>query len=260
MIAALRYEWVRVATIRSTRFALVLCFLAIGLIAWAASAPTYHEFDQNGPVGDPTVEWWGAFTQPTLLTAIFAAIVASQNIGQEYRFGLIRLTLTAFPQRWSVLGAKLVSVVATGLVFAVVSYAASWIGVALRGYPTPPAVAAPGEPAILLRGAVFLVLWSLSAWALAGITRQTAIGIAVPVVSGFILEQILGGVLSERVPWLQDVLPWSNASRWFAEPLVAPEGIEQHFPPTGWQGLGIFSVWVVVLVVLEVVAFLRRDA
>ena len=260
MIAALRYEWVRVSTVRSTRVAVILCFLSVGLIAWAASAPTYTEFDQNGPVGDPTVEWWGAFSQPTLLTAIFASVVVSQNIGQEYRFGLIRLTLTAFPQRSHILTAKLVSVVVTGLVFAAVSYAASWIGVTLRGYPTPPPVAAPGDPALLLRGAAFLVLWSLSAWALAGITRQTAIGIAVPVVSGLIVEQILGGVHAEKAPWVQDVLPWSNATRWFSEPTVVPEGIDQHFPPVGWAALGVFAVWVLVLVVLEIVAFLRRDA
>lgn len=262
MIAALRYEWVRVTTIRSTRIALIITLLGAGLLAWLASTPTYSNFDEFGnPVGPPTVGWWDAFAQPLLFTAILVSVVASQNIGQEYRFGLIRLTLTAFPQRPRMVSAKLISVVVTGLVFGLVSYAASWIGVTVRGYPTPPPEATPVDSTFLLRGLVFLVLWGLSAWALAGLTRQTAIGIAVPVVSGFIVEQIVGGLLNERAPWLQDILPWSTAGRWFATVPPPVEGVpEQHWPPVGWAALGTFAVWVVVLVVLEVVAFLRRDA
>lgn len=275
MIAALRYEWVRVTTVRSTRIALVLCFLAVGLLAFAGTAPTYREFDQNGPVGPATVDWWGAFSQPLLLTAVFVSVVASQNIGQEYRFGLIRLTLTAFPQRWRILVAKIVSVVVVGVVFAAVSYAAAWAALALHRYPTPPTtveidgaqvpVDVPGvDSTLLLRGVVFLVLWALSAWALAGITRQTAIGIAIPVVSGFILEQILGGFLSDRAPWLRDVLPWSTATRWLASADQfggGPGGDPTaQIPPVGWAALGVFGVWVLALGVLEVVAFLRRDA
>lgn len=261
MIAALRYEWVRVSTIRSTRISLVLAFLAVAFLAWASSAPFYSTFDENGPVGPPTVEWWGAFAQPLLLAAIFASVVASQNIGQEYRFGLIRLTLTAFPQRPRMVTAKIVSVIATGLAFTVVSYAGSWVGVALRGYPAPPDEAPAVDSTFLLRGAVFMVLWALSAWALAGITRQTAIGIAVPVVSGFILEQILGGILADRAPWLQDVLPWSTAARWFATTDGFGGGDPAaHMPTVGRGALGVFGVWVLVLVVLEIVSFLRRDA
>jgi ABC-2 type transport system permease protein len=261
VIAALRYEWVRVSTIRSTRIALIIAVLAAALLGWVATAPTYSNFDETGPVGPPTVAWWDAFGQPLLFAAILASIVAAQNIGQEYRFGLIRLTLTAFPQRPRIVAAKLVSVVLTGVVFAAVSYAGSWVGVTVRGYPAPPPEAAPVDSTYLLRGVVFLVLWAISAWALAGITRQTAIGIAVPVVSGFIVEQILGGVLADRVPWMQDVLPWSNATRWLAAPLVPVEGIpDQHLPPVAWGAVGVFAVWVVVLVVLEIVSFLRRDA
>jgi ABC-2 type transport system permease protein len=261
VIAALRYEWVRVSTVRSTRISLVLAFLVVGLLAWAGSAPTYNEFGPDGPVGPPTVAWWDAFAQPLLLAAIFAAVVASQNIGQEYRFGLIRLTLTAFPQRSHVLTAKLVSVVATGLVFTAVSYAGSYAALLVRGYATPPPESPPADATFLLRGAVFMVLWALSAWALAGLTRQTAIGIAVPVVSGFIVEQILGGVLADKAPWLQDILPWSTSTRWFVtSSAFGGDDPTVHVPPVGWAALGVFGVWVLVLVVLEIVAFVRRDA
>jgi ABC-2 type transport system permease protein len=187
-------------------------------------------------------------------------VVASQNLGQEYRFGLIRLTLTAFPQRGRILVAKALSVVVVALVFTLVSYLASWIGVTLHGYPVPPAASAAVDSTFLLRGAVFLVLWSLSAWALAGITRQTAIGIAVPIVSGLILEQILGAVLRDRASWLVDILPWSTAARWAtAAPSDGTPEFVSH-APVGWMALLVFGGWVLALVALETASFLRRDA
>lgn len=263
MIAALRYEWVRLTTVRSTWICLVLTFLGVAFLAWAVATPFYSNYDDAGnPLGEPSVAWYDAFSGPLLFTAILASVVAAQNIGQEYRFGLIRLTLTAFPQRGQILAAKAAFVVLVAVVFTAVSYAASWVGVTIRGYPTPPADATPVDSTYLLRGLVFLVLWSLSAWALAGITRQTALGIAVPIVSGLVVEQIIGGVLSTKVPWLQDVLPWSNAARWSMtspEPPVPPDPTF-HFPPTGWAAVGVFTVWVVVFVALEIVSFVRRDA
>lgn len=262
MIAALRYEWVRVTTVRSTRISLVITFLGVALLAWLGSTPVYTSFDDTGsPVGPPTVAWWDAFSQPLLFAAIFASVVAAQNIGQEYRFGLIRLTLTAFPQRGRMVTAKIASVVATGVVFALVSYAASWVGVTVRGYPAPPPEAPPVDSTYLLRGVLFMALWALSAWALAGITRQTAIGIAVPVVSGFIVEQIVGGLLAERAPWVRDILPWSTGTRWSATAEMFGGGDPtRSVPPVGWAAIVVFGAWVLVLVVLEVVSFLRRDA
>ena len=47
---------------------------------------------------------------------MLASVLAAQSIGQEYRFGLIRLTLTAFPDRAQILVAKLVVVVGAALV------------------------------------------------------------------------------------------------------------------------------------------------
>jgi ABC-type transport system involved in multi-copper enzyme maturation permease subunit len=267
MIAAVRYEWVRIATVRSTRICLVLALVLAGGLAFLIASPHYTEFNENGPVGPELVEWWGAFEAPLALAAVLASVVAAQTIGQEYRFGLIRLTLTAFPKRLQILTAKILSVVLTGLVFAVASFLGSWIGVALRGYPTRPDTAPePVDSTILERGVLFVVLWALSAFAIAGITRQTALGIAVPLVSGLIVEQILASVLRDRADWLGDILPWSNAGRW---PLAATVDVAQpdgsvsppfHEPPVGWQSIGIFAVWVALFVVVEVVAFLRRDA
>lgn len=253
MMAALRFETVRVLTVRSTWISLVVTLLGVIGLAYLGTVPSEE------PNGETTVLWWNAFAQPLLLAAILSSVVAAQNIGQEYRFGLIRLTLTSFPQRGAILTAKAISVVVMGVVFALVSYLGSWIAVALRGFPLPPDSASAPDPTFLLRGVVFVVLWSLSAWAIAGITRQTALGIALPIVLGLIVEQILGAVVGESAPWLLAVLPWSSASRWSATPAdVSGDG--SVFIPVGWAGLGVFAAWVAVFVAVEVWSFLRRDA
>lgn len=261
MSAALRYEWVRITTVRSTRICLALALLfGLGL-GYLASNPQYTEFADGGvPVGEPTVDWYGAFGFPLLLVVVVASVVASQAIGQEYRFGLIRLSLTAFPRRGRLLAAKLVMVSLAAVVLALLSYLGSWIGVALHGFPTPPAGTVAPDSTFFLRGVVLVVLWALSAFALAGLTRQTAVGIAVPVISGLIVENILATLLRERAAWLVDVLPWSTAARWASSPLEAEPGVVIDSPPVGWAAMGVFAVWVVVLVAFEVVAFLRRDA
>ncbi|CAB4923984.1 unannotated protein [freshwater metagenome] len=257
MIASLRYEWVRISTVRSTKIFLVLALVLSAGLAYLIASPQHASFDDQGsPVGPETVNWFGAFGFPLTLVAVLASVVASQAIGQEYRFGLIRLTLTAFPRRLRTLSAKLIVVVLAGLAFALVSFLGSEIGVSLRGHPVPPEGVAAPDSSYLVRGAVFVVLWGLSAFAIAGVTRQTAVGIAVPIISGLIVENLLLFVLTNRADWLVKILPWSTAARWMSP--------DDSSDPLGravaWPALGVFGVWVLVFLVAQVVTFQRRDA
>ncbi len=254
MTAALRYEWVRISTVRSSRILVVALLVVTAALAWLMANPRFMEYDEAGnPIGPATVPWWNVFGLPLSLTAVLVSVVAAQAIGQEHRFGLVRITLTAFPRRPRILAAKLLVVAAACVALTLVSFVGSEIGLTIRGYPTPPASAEPPSDLYLLRGVVFVLLWALSSFALAGITRQTAVGIAVPVVSGVIVENLLIGLLSDRAGWLDHVLPWSTASRW-----AQSAGVDG--PPTGWAALGVLAVWVAVLLAVQVVAFLRRDA
>jgi len=261
VIAALRYEWVRVSTIRATRLLLGFTVTLSALVAWLVANPHVVLDDNGDPVGVSIIDWWTAFSVPLTITAVLASIVASQAIGQEYRFGLIRLTLTAFPDRVQILVAKLVVVVGAAAVFALVSFVGSGIGVTIRGHPLPPSGASAPDSTFLLRGVVFVALWSLASFALAGVTRQTGIGIAVPILSGLVVEQLLMAVVSDRMEWLVRILPWSTAGRWAQQ--AGDAGASSPFGtpvPVGWSAIGVFTVWVLVLLAVESVAFLRRDA
>jgi ABC-2 type transport system permease protein len=253
MTAALAYERVRITTIRSTWIMAVLSFLLPFGIASLVVSSSGGQTDPSGQPIEGSVDWLGAFAFPLTLTAILVSVVAAQAIGQEHRFGIIRLTLTTFPRRGSAIAAKIVVVSVASALLTLVSYAASWTALLVQGHPSPAEGAGP-DATFFLRGIVFIVLWGLSAFALAGITRQTAIGIAIPIVSGLIVENILGALLSERAEWFVRIMPWSTGSRW------ATESAEGLGLPVGWAALGVFGIWVAIGLAAQIALFLRRDA
>lgn len=260
MIAALRYELVRVRTVRSTWIGIAVAFVIALLLGYLIATPGEF-YDETGNLVGTSLDWLGAFTFPLSATAIVAAVLASQAIGQEYRFGIVRLTLSAFPRRGRVLTAKVLVVLLLSALVTTTSLLGSYLAVVLRGYPSSPDTAPAADSTYILRAFVFMALFALSAFALAGITRQTAVGVAVPIIAGYILEPILGVVLTDRADWLVRILPWSNATRWSQTPadatVVDPGSMQLA---VGWGALGIFAAWVVVLLALESWSFLRRDA
>jgi ABC-type transport system involved in multi-copper enzyme maturation permease subunit len=267
VIAVLRYEWVRITTVRSTRIMLVMTLLIAVGVGFLAGLPQ-DAYDQNGNQVAVPPDWYAAFgTLPMVIAAIFASVMAAQSIGQEYRFGIIRLTLTAFPKRVQVLMAKLTLVVVASLGVALLWIFGAWLGLVLHGLPTPPEGIPAPDSTFFLRGVLVVVLWALSAFALAGITRQTAIGIAVPLISGLVVEQILGAILRERAAWLVRVLPWSTGMRWAEQPVSGDPsaggggtGFGLEDLPVAWGAVGIFALWVVVLLGIQAMSFLQRDA
>jgi ABC-type transport system involved in multi-copper enzyme maturation permease subunit len=260
MISALRYELVRARTVRSTWIGLVVAFLIALLLGYLIATPGDF-YDDSGNLVGTSLDWLGAFTFPLSATAIVAAVLASQAIGQEYRFGIVRLTLSAFPRRGRILTAKVLVVLLLTAAVTVVSLLGSYLAVVLRGYPSAPDTAPAPDSTYVLRAFVFMALFALSAFALAGITRQTAVGVAVPIIAGFIIEPILGAVLTDRADWLVRILPWSTGGRWAQlppDPSLVEPGMQQL--AVGWGALAIFGVWVLVLLALEAWSFLRRDA
>ncbi len=106
MTDALRYEWTRLRTIRSTWW---LTGSAIGvavavsvLLSWAA----HHDFSQHPPTA-ADVDGFGAylvtqFSATGQLPSLVGFLVAMIGIfawGHEYRHGMIRASLTALNSR-----------------------------------------------------------------------------------------------------------------------------------------------------------------
>jgi len=128
MTAALKYEWTRLVTLRSTWW-LGGASIAVGAgftFFMAMALRLTSGSDIHGDLTERETSFYlnAAMTQFSNVDPMFyllAYVVAILGIlawGHEYRHGMIRATLTAVPQRWTVWVAKYV--VVAGCVTAVV--------------------------------------------------------------------------------------------------------------------------------------------
>lgn len=120
MTAALRYEWARLSTLRSTWWITIGSLLVgVGFTAIAAviirlglrsdeMAGEQLDGDMARFYVDAVMTQFSIVDPMFYLVAFVAAIVGVLGWGHEYRHGMIRATLTAVPQRWAVFTAKYV--------------------------------------------------------------------------------------------------------------------------------------------------------
>ena len=117
MIDALRFEWVRIRTLRSTYWLIGLAVLLSGVVALIIAVATRNDPDRLNVVTVGNIlTGGGSFAIPFI--PIFVAIIGVFATGHEYRHGTIQPTLMAIPQRSTLLIAKIV-LVALAAIFAV---------------------------------------------------------------------------------------------------------------------------------------------
>lgn len=247
MSGPLKYEWVRITTVRSTWILIALAVLVPAglalLVAWLVQV--------NGGGGQGP----GARTQSGVvgLLPISAAIlctIGAAAFGQEYRHELIRITLSLFPRRTPVFLAKAVMVIVFAAVTAVVAIAvislAEYLGSMISNESWSTDIV--GVPGLLAIG--YVTIFVLIAFALTALTRNQPLGIIVPIVLSVLIEPIIGGIASaQQWTWMDWVLPFSNGAV-----ALDANGAES------WGHLAIFGGWFLVLAIPAWLLFLRRDA
>lgn len=239
---ALTYEWRRARTIRTTWITSV--FVVIGLVAFALL----------GQVVVNAVEGPGAITVASIvdqalvanpIVIVLVSSLGAMAFGHEYRYGTIRLTLTAFPKRGLVFAAKLAMTVlvcvAAIAVAVAVSYAvlAASQGIAL-------ADSGISVPALIWHALVFTVTYGLLAFAVTVITRNHPLGIVAPLLL-FMVELLMVPALAGRAPWLPKLLPITAMNNWFNGEAVA-------------ASIAVVAVWVLGLLAIGLILLKRRDA
>lgn len=250
MTGSLRYEWVRISTVRSTW---VLVALAIVLPAGFAVFLTWLISAALGPAsGDPQGGPTGGITVFVPLVAALLCTIGAAAFGQEYRHGLIRITLSTFPRRTPVFLAKAVMVAAFTVVAAAAAIVAVVLGEALGGVIgggglqwDDAAVSGMG-----LRCLIYIVLFVLIAFALTALTRNQPLGIIVPILLATVVEGIISVIAQVNDwAWMTWVLPFTGAMAG-----VTGEG------PEAWGHLGVLALWFLVLAVPAWLLFEKRDA
>jgi ABC-2 type transport system permease protein len=192
---AVRAEWTKLGTLRSTRWALFVALIGTVLVSFLSA----HGVERHQPPGfyareafDPTNTSLAGFALASLVIGVLSVL----SMTGEYGSGTIRSSLAATPRRTVFFGAKAIvsGTVALGLGFAL-SFLSFFVGQAVLSGGAPTAsLGDPGVLRALLESGAFLALLALFGVGIGAIIRHSAGAIATFVGCTLLLPLVLHDV------------------------------------------------------------------
>lgn len=259
MSSALRFEWVRLRTLRSTYWLLGLGLIIAAGIAFIVAFATRN--DTVSAEDTAVILTGGAELAPFL--AIFLAIIGIFATGHEYRHGTIQPTLTAIPQRTRLLLAKVIMVAVAAAVIAIVSMAINFVLGSLYWDPAPDLGSEPLTE-VIPGYLVFVVLYAILGAGLGQLFRGVPSALVVLLVTPLIVETLIAGLsLWSALDWLQPALkflPFSAAGRLIATTPYEANGGPEFDYLDRWASGGVFAAFVAIILAVAWYLFKKRDA
>lgn len=268
MSAAFRYEWRRLWTIRSTYWliAITLAIQAVFTVVAAWGARAGGDVDREEVVSQ-IVTLGASFGYSPLITAYIIAMFGVFSFGHEYRYGMIRATLTAIPDRTAVFVAK---AVVTTLLAGVLSLVCCLIGMvaALVFLDTDGALASSGVWNVVLGATLYTMLFGLCGLAVAGLVRNQTGALALILLFPLVIESVLGVILrlvanlaDNNVDAIAKVFPFDAGAQMFARPSAELIDEVLGYEPFGPVAGGLILVgFTAALLGAAYALFRRRDA
>jgi hypothetical protein len=250
MTHAIRSEWIKLRSLRSTWYTLT-CLFVVGLgITVLASNGAGQAYADDPAAWDPTAHSLRSFIVAQLIVGVLGVLVVTS----EFATGLIRTSLTATPRRSRVLAAKVLVAAAVAVVAGqVLMFAAFLAGQPLIGDQGVPR-ARLGDPGVLkavLAGGLYLAVIALLAVGLGTIMRATA-GALTTLVGVVFLVPALAGIFPSWMQGLFDFWPTLGGSAALAT-LPDPDF------PHPWWNLGGMALGVAAVLAAAFVVLRRRD-
>lgn len=269
MTGALRYEWMRIRTIRSSYWmsalAIALTFgitLLMGLSISAADLD--DEFDSVDQVTTYIVLAGASGPVIPVMAAPFYAVMGVMAVGHEYRYGTNKATLSAIPDRVAVLAAKLVVLVAWVLASIAITLL---LGMAITWLLLDNPQFGSHLVRPLLNYTGYCVGFAVAGMGLAALLRNQTGAIVAALTWPLVVEPIIYGVslaISETtgggIGKLTNLLPSSAGRRSMFDPYEAIAGFGSI---EVWSiGAAVIVFWLGVILVLAAGAtsFVKRDA
>src|SRR5579863_939258 len=252
---ALRSEWTKLRSVRSTFWALtatVVLGIGLGAAISAAAAHGYAKSSASQKLSwDPT----GVSGAGMAIAQLAIAVLGVLCMSSEYSSGMIRTSLIAVPRRGRVLAAK--SLVFAGVTFVVgevTSFTAFFVGQALiNGHAPDAALGDPGVARAVVGAGLALTALAVLSVATGALLRHPAAGIACMIAVLFVL------------PGIAQALPdsWRNPVTEFwptqAGGQIASVHVAAHSLPP-WPGFGVMCLFVAIVYAIAWTLLDRRDA
>lgn len=255
--AALRLEWVRLTSLRST-FLVVLLAFGLGAAVALVVALAVRDEPLDPEVGAVVLTSGGALV-PLPLAAVMMAVLGVLAVGHDYRHGLVRPLLTAVPQRSALVLARLYVVTGVAATVTVLSMVAN-AGIAFLVTGERP----PLEVGVLRAMGGYVLLVVLWTWLAAGATwllRSTAAVLTGLFLLPLVVEPLVQGLtVLDSLTWLEPVarwLPFAAGRTMVLTPGAADAGGADL---TALQGGLVFGALVAVMLAAGWVRFASTDA
>ncbi|MEU1802450.1 ABC transporter permease subunit [Streptomyces sp. NPDC019937] len=252
---ALRSEWMKIRTLRSTAYSLLVTIglgVGLGLLFSAAGAARYDAGTAADRAAfDPTA----ASVKSYILAQLPLGQLGVLTVTSEYATGMIRTSLTSVPRRTRLLAAKAAVFAVVALVVGqVVGFAAFLVGQPVLGAKGVPN-ASLGDPGVfraVIGCGLYLAAIGLLGVALGTLLRATAGALAV-LVSTTLLIPVISTAFPES--WADVVATWwpTNAGSQIMAVRTDPDRLGP------WAGYGVLLASVAVVVTMAFVVFRRRD-
>jgi ABC-2 type transport system permease protein len=247
-------EWTKLRSVRSTYWTIVVSALATVAIAGLVCGRYVHDFDHMGP-GERQSDLTNFSLTGVYLAQIAFGTLGVLAISSEYGTGMIRATLTAVPQRRTVLAAKAaVLAAATIAVGEIMSFSAFGLGQAVLS--TKHIGVSLGDPGALRATAgagLYMAATAILGFGLGALIRHTAGALSA-----------LFGLLYAGTAVI-DLLPtdWRNRLINYMPVNAGSQVLAvQHTPGalSAWTGFGVFLCYAAAAVIGALLLINRRDA
>ncbi|GAA1862965.1 hypothetical protein [Asanoa iriomotensis] len=254
---ALRFEWVRLRTLRSTYWligsALLLNAVIAVMIAW---------LEPDAPPRDLVVAavTGGGANLPVPMAVVLLSVLGVLASGHDYRYGTIQPTLVAVPQRARLFTAKVLVVGAVALVVTATSIVLD-VALTFPFWADAPRLTDATVFGYLLLG----VLWAVLGVALGQLLRGVPGALVVLLVTPMVVEQLIFRLsYTPALDWLLPAvkfLPFTAGLQLVSAAGEASGGLADEVGLfTRWPSGAVFAVFVAAAAVTAATLFRRRDA
>ena len=251
----LRSEWIKLWSLRSTRWSLALGMLGmlLGIVVAGFDMGRWSQLSLDTRLHYKSVDTaligWH-------LSELAIGVLGVLVITGEYSTGMIRSSFMAVPKRLPVLWAK---VLVFSLVVLVLAFPMTFIGffgasAVLAQHHVNPSLSSPGALRAVIAIPLFLAVLAVFTVSLGALIRNSAGGIAIFAGVIFVLPGLVGVLSNSLKNAINPYLPSNAASAFFT---VTPDPADHFLHP--WVGFAVFCGYAAVLLAAAAVLLVRRD-